>query len=103
VISVNAKNIRGYATPKYEKEATVSAKPSATVSSTASPYYAKYAGTSTSLDTILKTIGVPSKYYGSWSKRRALAKANGISLYVGTASQNNKLKSLARDGKLKRV
>ena len=104
VIGVNAKNIRGYAIPKYEKEATVAAKPS-TSTSAASPsaYYPKYYGSSSSLDTILKAIGVPAQYYGSWSKRRPIAKANGISLYVGTASQNTRLKQLAKEGKLKRV
>lgn len=101
VIEVNGRYIRGYAVPKYEKEATP--KPSTTVSSTPSPYYAKYTGSSSGLDTIFKAIGVPSKYYGSWLKRRPVAKANGISLYVGTSSQNIKLKSLAKEGKLKRV
>lgn len=100
-LEVNGRYIRGYAVPKYEKEATP--KPSTTVSSTPSPYYAKYTGTSSGLDTIFKAIGVPSKYYGSWLKRRPVAKANGISLYVGTSSQNIKLKSLAKEGKLKRV
>ncbi len=103
VTSVNAKNIRGYATPKYDKEATVAAKPSTTTSATTSPYYAKYAGSSSSLDEILKAIGVPAQYYGSWSKRKPVAKANGITLYVGSASQNVKLKNLAKEGKLKRV
>lgn len=100
-LEVNGRYIRGYAVPKYEKEATP--KPSTTVSSTPSPYYAKYTGTSSGLDTIFKAIGVPSKFYGSWLKRKPVAKANGISLYVGTASQNTKLKKLAREGKLKRV
>ena len=104
VLEVNGRYIRGYAVPKYEKEATVTAKPSTTTSqATTSAYYPKYYGSSTSLDTILKAIGVPAKYYGSWSKRKPLAKANGISLYIGTASQNTKLKNLAKQGKLKKV
>lgn len=103
VLEVNGRYIRGYAVPKYEKEADVAPKPSTTVSSTPSPYYAKYTGSSSGLDTIFKAIGVPSKYYGNWLKRRPVAKANGISLYVGTASQNTKLKKLAKEGKLKRV
>lgn len=106
ILEVNGRYIRGYATPKYDKEATVAAKPTTTPSastSTTYAYYPKYYGSSSSLDTILKAIGVPAQYYGSWSKRRAIAKANGISLYVGTASQNTKLKQLAKEGKLKRV
>lgn len=104
VIEVNGRYIRGYATPKYEKEATVAAKPTTTTSTTTvSPYYPKYTGTSTSLDTMLKAIGVPSKYYGSWNKRKPIAKANGISMYFGFEIQNIKLKRLAREGKLKRV
>lgn len=80
-------------------------KKTATSNATASvsQYYPKYTGTSTDLDVMLKAIGVPSQYYGSWSKRRAIAKVNGITLYAGLRSQNTKLKSLARDGKLKRV
>ena len=70
---------------------------------TTSKYYKKYTGASAQLDVILKAVGVPSKYYGSWSKRKPLAKANGIKLYVGTASQNTKLISLAKQGKLKIV
>ena len=66
-------------------------------------YYKKYSGSSAQLDVVLKTVGVPSKYYGSWSKRKPLAKANGIKTYIGTAAQNNKLINLARQGKLKIV
>lgn len=102
-LEVNGRYIRGYAVPKYEKEATVAAKPTATVSSTPSPYYEKYTGTSSSLDTMLKAIGVPSKYYGSWAKRKPLATANGIENYKGKEDQNILLKRLAKQGKLKRV
>lgn len=87
-IAVNAQDIRGYAVPKYEAEVK---------------YYAKYTGKSTSLDTILKEIGVPAQYRGSWKKRIPIAEANGISNYEGTAAQNIKLKSLAKEGKLKQV
>lgn len=184
VLEVNGRYIRGYAVPKYEKEATVAPKPSATVSTptlkvgqvvnlsntavysnastttvsskktgtfylwdnnvvngrvkitnradrvgkagqvtgwmnvtdikgtqaattssttTVSIYYPKYTGTSTNLDTMLKAIGVPSKFYGSWAKRKPLAVANGISNYKGEENQNILLKKLAKEGKLKRV
>lgn len=66
-------------------------------------YYPAYKGTSTSLDTILKAIGVPAAYCGNYNKRKPVAEANGISNYEGTSEQNIKLKSLAKQGKLKKV
>ena len=63
-------------------------------------YYKKYEGKSTQIDTVLKAVGVPNKYYGKWSKRKPIAKANGIKVYIGTASQNTKLVNLAKKGKL---
>lgn len=47
----------------------------------------------------LKSIGVDS----SFSHRSKIAAANGISGYSGTAAQNNKLCSLAKQGKLKKA
>lgn len=47
----------------------------------------------------LKSIGVNS----SFANRKKIAKANGISAYAGTATQNNKLNSLAKQGKLKKA
>lgn len=66
-------------------------------------YYKKYTGKSTVLDTVLKAVGVPSKYLGGWRNRKALAKKNGITLYVGSVKQNTKLITLAKQGKLKKV
>lgn len=66
-------------------------------------YYAKYTGDSMNIDTVLKAIGVPSKYYGKWSKRVPIAKANGITAYIGTSKQNLKMINLAKQGKLKKV
>ena len=66
-------------------------------------YYSIYTGTSSSIDTIFKAIGVPEQYYGKWDKRIPVAEANGISNYTGTAAQNTTLKDLARKGKLKKV
>lgn len=66
-------------------------------------YYPAYTGTSSSLDTILKAIGVPAQYRGNYSKRQPIAEANGIANYKGTSEQNIKLKSLAKQGKLKKV
>ena len=69
----------------------------------ATKYYNKYTGTSTKVDVVFVKIGVPEQYIGKASKRKPIATANGISLYVGTASQNLKLVSLAKEGKLKKV
>ncbi len=65
-------------------------------------YYNRYTGVSNSIDTVLKAINAEAVYIGSWKKRKAIANANGISLYVGSASQNLKLVSLAKEGKLRR-
>ena len=65
---------------------------------TGNSYYKKYTGSSVSLVDALKTIGVDSSY----SNREKIAKANGISNYSGTASQNTKLLNLLKQGKLKK-
>lgn len=62
-------------------------------------YYSKYTGSSTSIDTILKQIGA-SEYTGNYKKRKPIASANGISNYTGTSTQNSKLVTLAKSGKL---
>ena len=59
-------------------------------------YFTKYRGTSNSLVTALKTIGANS----SFAYRAKIAKANGISAYVGTASQNTKMLNLLKSGTL---
>lgn len=66
-------------------------------------YYKEYTGKSNKIDVVFKTIGVPSAYIGSYSKRKPVAKKNGISNYTGTSSQNLKLISLAKQGKLKKA
>ena len=66
-------------------------------SSSGSSYYAKFS--STSIVDGLKSIGVDS----SMSNRKKIAAANGISNYTGTAAQNTKLCSLAKQGKLKKA
>lgn len=62
-------------------------------------YYKKYTGTSQKIDEVFKAISAP---YGSVDKRKPVAKKNGISTYSGTAEQNTKLISLAKNGKLKK-
>lgn len=63
----------------------------------ASSYYPAFS--SSSIVDGLKSIGVDS----SFSHRSKIAAANGISGYSGTAAQNNKLCSLAKQGKLKKA
>lgn len=59
-------------------------------------YYPRYFGTSGSIVTALNTVGVAS----SFSNRKKIAKANGITAYLGTAAQNIKLLNLLKQGKL---
>ena len=66
-------------------------------------FYPKYEGNSHHIDTVLKAIGVPDKYIGSWSSRKPVATANGFNRYVGSMSDNVKIIALAKDGKLKKV
>lgn len=62
-------------------------------------YYKRYTGNSGSIVTALKSIGVNSTY----SYRCKIAKANGISNYRGTGSQNTKMLNLLKQGKLKKA
>ena len=65
---------------------------------TGTSYYKKYTGSSVSLVDALKAIGIDS----SMTNRKKIAKANGISNYTGTSSQNTKLLNLLKQGKLKK-
>ena len=59
-------------------------------------YYPRYFGTSGSIVTALNSIGVGS----SFANRKKIAKANGITYYIGTAKQNTTMLSLLIQGKL---
>lgn len=63
-------------------------------------YYSKYTGKSLLIDTVLKSIKVPTKYIGNYTKRTPIANANGIKQYKGSITQNLKLINLAKKGKL---
>ena len=65
--------------------------------------YTKYIGNSTNFDIILKSIVVEDKYLHFSSRRKPLAKKNGLKNYKGSLSENMKLIELAKQGKLKRV
>ncbi len=66
-------------------------------------YYKKYSGSSEKVDTVLRAIGVPKSYIGSWKRRKPLASKNGIKGYIGLATQNRKIISLSIKGRLKKV
>lgn len=59
-------------------------------------YFKKYTGTSSSIVDGLYAIGATTTF----AYRVKIAKANGISAYVGTAAQNKKLLDLLKQGKL---
>lgn len=68
-----------------------------------SNFYPRYIGASNDLNTIFSAIGVPNHLNGSWERRKAIATKNGIYDYVGSLTDNVKLITLAKNGKLKRV
>lgn len=70
---------------------------SGTVQSTTA-YYPRYTGTSTSIVAALNAVGVNS----SFANRKAIAKENGITGYIGSAKQNIQMLALLKSGKLKR-
>ena len=59
-------------------------------------YFKRYGGSSASIATALSSLG----YKSSFSYRKTIAKANGISAYIGTAKQNTKMLTLLKQGKL---
>ena len=71
---------------------------SGTVQSTTA-YYPRYTGTSGSIVAALNAVGVNS----SFANRKAIAKENGITGYIGSAKQNTQMLSLLKSGKLKRI
>lgn len=59
-------------------------------------YFPKYTGTTASIVGALKSLNQTSTF----AYRCKIAKTNGISAYIGTASQNTKMLSLLKQGKL---
>lgn len=85
---------------KYTKDNPLKTASASSGSTTAtSSYYPKYTGDSDSIVTGLNAVGVDSSY----SNRKKIATANGISGYSGTASQNTKMLNLLKQGKLKKA
>ena len=71
-------------------------KPIKNDSGTTVIYFKKYTGSSNSIVDALKAIGADSSY----SYRKKIAKANSIGGYLGTPTQNVKMLSLLKQGKL---
>ena len=65
-------------------------------------YYPRYNGNSSNLDIVLKSIGVPDKYLGSWSSRKPIAYANNMANYTGSLFDNIAIMQLAKKGQLKK-
>lgn len=84
------KEVKGYVNSYYTKKST------ATVSVS---YYAKCASKYTSLVDALNSIKVDSTI----TNRKKIAKANGISNYAGSSTDNTKLLNLLKQGKLKKA
>lgn len=61
-------------------------------------YYPAYAGPKTTLSAAMKSLGIDNSY----SYRKQIAKANNISAYVGTATQNTQMYNLLVAGLLKK-
>lgn len=61
-------------------------------------YFPKYTGTTSSIVAALQAVKVDSNY----SYRSKIAKANGISAYIGSAKQNTTMLNLLKNGTLKR-
>ncbi len=62
-------------------------------------YYPRYTGTSGSIVAALNAVGVNS----SFANRKAIAKENGITGYIGSAKQNIQMLALLKSGKLKSI
>ena len=86
-----------------EKKKTKNTTKSAKSSSKKVTYYGKYTGKSDKINKVLKAVGVPLKYRGTWKRRKAVAAANGIRDYTGSEKQNMRLIELAKKGKLVKV
>lgn len=81
------------------KEMLTEKKTTTTSTTSTTKYYKKCAAKYTSIVDALNSIKVSSTF----ANRKKIATANGIKLYIGSASQNTKLLSLLKQGKLKKA
>lgn len=104
---VKQAKILGYGRPDYsivegkkkQNSDTVKKETEAKETSTQTECYKKYTGKSNSLVDALKSVGISDT---SLTHRQKIAEKNGIKDYSGTASQNIKMLSLLKEGKLKK-
>lgn len=75
---------------------TTTSTPTTTTTTSSKKYFKKYAGTSCSIVEALNSLGEKSSY----QYRSQIAKANSITLYIGASSQNTKMLTLLKQGKL---
>ena len=68
--------------------------------SAASTYYPKSSSKSGSIVEVLKSVGETDT---SYTHRKAIAEANGITPYSGSAVQNTQMVSLCKTGSLKKL
>lgn len=77
------------------------------INTNTSQFYEQYTGDSPRVDEVLVSIGAEKDYDNTqtkpYLKRKPIADANDIKKYTGTATQNNKIIKLAKDGRLRRV
>jgi N-acetylmuramoyl-L-alanine amidase len=64
-----------------------------------SVYYPKYKGVKTTLHNAMQSLGIDASY----KNRKAIAKANGITAYSGSAKQNTQMYNLLVAGLLKKA
>lgn len=86
---------------KYIEKAVSSAEPPKADGKEVKPtvsYFKKYTGDSVSIVNALKAVGAKSDF----AYRSKIAKANGITGYLGRAAQNTKMVTLLKKGKLKK-
>lgn len=84
---------------EFKNKLTVKAANQTAKATNTAEYYPKYTGTTTSIVAALNSLNVDS----SFSNRKKIATANGITGYAGTASQNIKMLNLLKEGKLKKA
>ena len=93
----NAKSLVFKELPKEEVKPTSTTTATTDKNTSATTkYFKKYTGKSSSIVEALTSIGASS----SFSYRKKIANANGIKAYIGTATQNTKLLTLLKQGKL---
>lgn len=93
-----ARSVLAFLVEQFCIEPKRSAEKDNTKATEVSQYYPAYTGKKTTLYNAMVMLGIDASY----KHRKAIAKANDISLYVGTATQNAKMYNLLVAGLLKK-